>query len=269
MGRVVQEIKAACPDYEVIVVDDGSRDATAEVARAAGARVVVHPYNLGNGAAIKSGARAASGGVLVFLDADGQHPPSSIPKLVDLIGPYDMVVGSRTAESRVSRFRGLGNVLLTAFAKWVTGFPIIDLTSGFRAIKRDHLLEFIHLLPQRYSYPTTITIAMFSAEKFVKYVPMAEIRRRRSGMSGLRPFRDGFRFLHIILRITMLFTPLRVFVPLAAVLFAAGAALGVYQYVWLGGLREGTGLLWMSGFMCLLLGVLSDQLADLRRRPVR
>lgn len=267
IAEVVGAVLAQDASWEVIVVDDGSKDTTADVARRAGATVVVHPYNLGNGAAVKSGARAAKGRVLVYLDADGQHPPSSIPKLLDKIGPYDMVVGARTKDSKVSRFRGVGNWGLIKYARWITGHPILDLTSGFRAIKRERMLEFLHLLPQRYSYPTTITIAMFSAGYFVDYVPMPEIQRRATGTSGIKPFRDGFRFLHIIMRTTLLFSPTRVFGPPAVLLFLAGVALGAYQYRFTGGLRLGSGLLWMTGFMCLLLGLLSEQIAYLRRRP--
>ena len=266
VGDVIGKLQGFDFIKEIIVVDDGSTDDTANVARQAGADVVEHPYNLGNGAAIKSGARRARGDVIVFMDSDGQHPPEEIPNLLEHIPRYDMVVGARVKASRVSRFRSVGNFILNRYARWIAGYPIVDLTSGFRAIKRQHFLEFISILPQRYSYPTTITIAMFCEGHFVKYVPMPSIQRRVAGKSGIKPFRDGFRFLHIIMRITMLFKPLRVFMPVALLLASSGAALGAFQYWNSGGIREGTGLLWFSGFMCLLLGLLSDQLADLRRR---
>jgi glycosyltransferase involved in cell wall biosynthesis len=252
-------------EYEILVVNDGSADDTARAAASAGARVISHPYNLGNGASVKTGAAAASGDVLVFLDADGQHPPEEIPRLLEHIGEYDMAVGARTHDSDVSRFRTVGNQMLIAVAQFLVGRRIDDLTSGFRAVKRECFEEFSHLFPQGYSYPTTITMALFSAGRFVKYVPMPSIGRRKGGVSNIQPFRDGLRFLFIMLRMIVLFNPFKVFLPLAGFFIVTGLANGLHDVWALHKITASSMLSLILGFFLLFFGIISDQLARTRR----
>ncbi|MBI5055304.1 MAG: glycosyltransferase family 2 protein [Nitrospirae bacterium] len=266
IGDVVRKIKAVDPSYEVIVVDDGSQDGTSSIAQDAGARIIRHPYNIGNGASIKDGARCASGDVVVFIDGDGQHPPDEIPRLLEWIGEYDMVVGARTKKSRTSKFRNIGNSMLISVAQWITGRKIDDLTSGFRAIKREHLLEYLHLFPARYSYPTTITIAMFHGGHFVKYVPIDLITQRENGKSNIKPFRDFFKFIAIIFRIIMLFSPQRLFVPLGGLLFLLGVLVSGFQLWLTGGIQAAGTTLLLSSIYIACFGLLADQVVLLRRQ---
>lgn len=267
VGDIVARIHAlpGGRDYEVVVVDDGSADATAAVAEAAGARVVRHPYNLGNGASVKSGASAASGDVLVFMDADGQHRPEDIEKLLEPLGEFDMVVGARTGESDVSRFRAVGNAMLIKLAEFLVERRIDDLTSGFRAVKRECFEEFSHLFPQRYSYPTTITMALFSAGRFVKYVPMPGIRRRQGGVSGIQPFRDGFRFLTIMLRMIVLFNPMKIFLPLGIFSITIGVVTALHDIFTQWRINASSVLTITVGAFVFFFGILVDQLSRVRR----
>lgn len=267
VGGIVSRIRSlpATRDFEVVVVDDGSTDATAQAAEAAGARVVRHPYNLGNGASVKSGASAATGDVLVFMDADGQHPPEDIEKLLAPLGEYDMVVGARTGESDVSRFRAVGNAMLIKLAEFLVERRIDDLTSGFRAVKRECFEEFSHLFPQRYSYPTTITMAFFSAGRFVKYVPMPGIRRRQGGVSGIKPFRDGMRFLAIMLRMIVLFNPMKVFLPLGILSVTVGVVTAFHDIFTQWRINASSVLTITVGAFVFFFGILVDQLSRVRR----
>lgn len=266
IALVVGRILAVDPTYEVIVVDDGSADDTAGAAEAAGATVIRHTYNLGNGASVTSGSLAASGNVVVMIDADGQHPPEAIPRLLEHIGEYDMVVGARTRNSRTSKFRNFGNYFLNMLGRWVSGHPIVDLTSGFRAIKREHLLEYIHLFPARYSYPTTITMAMIQGRHFVKYVSLDVIQRREHGKSNIRPVRDFLRFINIMMRLLILFSPQKFFIPLSIVTAVGGVGLGLFQLIERGGLFGSSQLLLLSAVYFFCFGLLAEQLAALRRQ---
>jgi glycosyltransferase involved in cell wall biosynthesis len=251
-------------DFELIVSCDGSSDQTAALARKAGAILVEHPYNIGNGAAVKSGALLATRQWIVFMDADLQHQPEDIPKLLSFLPQYDMVVGARTHKNSTSKHRNLGNLILKHFAEKISGHKIKDLTSGFRAVKRDVFLKFIHLYPQRYSYPTTSTLAFFCSGYFVKYVDMPSIVRRSHGKSSINPLRDGLRFLHIILRIVMTFSPQKVFNPIAGILFFGGIGISLYQIMIGGAIRSLGVILLISSLIIFLNGVLADQLARLR-----
>lgn len=265
IGQLVNRIKKLKEVDEVVVVDDGSTDRTAEKAKEAGAFVVKHPYNVGNGASIKTGGFRAKGNILVFMDADGQHPPEAILEMLEFIGEYDMVVASRTPESDVSRFRALGNWFLKKIAEFLSEQEIPDLTSGFRVIKRERFEEFAHLLPQRYSYPTTLTLSMISSSYFVKFLPVKEIKRREAGRSGISPFRDGLRFFQIILRIIMLFNPQKIFIPVGVFFLLGGIGFGLYSIFSQGNLQESAVLLVTIGIFSLLFGLLADQIAHLRR----
>lgn len=264
---IVTEIRGldGADKWEVIVVNDGSTDDTENAAREAGALVISHKYNLGNGASVKRGILASTGDVVVFMDADGQHPPSEIPNLLAHIDEYDMVVAARTRDSKVSRFRSIGNFALIQIAQFLSGHKIDDLTSGFRAMKADKLKEFVHLFPRRYSYPTTITLSMLSAGYFVLYVPMKSIKARAAGKSNIKPFQDGIRFINIMMRIIMLFNPQKVFLPIAAFFFISGTVLGVYDAFTKYRVEESTLLALLFGLFIFLFGMLADQVAHIRR----
>src|SRR5690348_4382691 len=227
LQRTLPALRARFPDAEVIVVNDGSTDGTALVATGHGAQVLSSPYSMGNGAAIKRGARAASGEILVFMDADGQHNAADIAKLLErLEAGYDMAVGARNAGGQANMSRGAANALYNRLASWMTGHRIADLTSGFRAVRAERFREFLHLLPNGFSYPTTSTMAFFRSAYPVAYVPIDVARR--IGRSHIRPLRDGARFLVIILRIATLYSPLKLFAP-ASFLFGA---MGLAYYAW-------------------------------------
>jgi glycosyltransferase involved in cell wall biosynthesis len=262
VGQTVARIRALYPEAEVIVVNDGSTDATAAVAEQAGAQVVSKPYGMGNGAAIKTGARAALGDVLVFMDADGQHDPADIPRLLAKLGEgYDMAVGARGDGSQASVGRGLANGLYNRLASWMTNHPVLDLTSGFRAARADKFHEFIHLLPNGFSYPTTSTMAFFRSAYPVAYVPI--VAARRVGKSHIRPLRDGVRFLLIIFKIATLYSPLKLFAPVAAGFFLLG--LGNYAYTFTIGHRftNMSALLMSAAVIVFLIGLISEQITNL------
>lgn len=266
IGDIVTRVKNVSPDLEVIVVDDGSDDDTAACAAKAGAQVIRSIYNIGNGAAVKRGVLAVERDIVVMLDSDGQHPPEEIPKLLAELNNYDMAVGARTAKSDTDPIRNLGNSLLIKVAQWISGREIKDLTSGFRAIKRVPLRNYLHLFPNRYSYPTTITLAMMLEGYFVTYVPLDTITRREQGISKLSPIGDFFRFIGIIGRIVVLFSPQRLFVPLGGLLFAASLVLGALQYWWTGGIQSASLALFIASINIACFGLLADQIALLRRK---
>lgn len=262
VGTTVAAIRALYPQVEIIVVNDGSTDDTAAHAAAASARVITHPYSMGNGAAIKSGVRAAHGAILVFMDADGQHNPADIARLLaKLEEGYDMVVGARQKGSQASWWRGLANRLYNALASYMTGHAIADLTSGFRAVQAARFREFIDLLPNGFSYPTTITMAFFRAGYTVAYEPIEAAPR--IGKSHIRPFRDGLRFLLIIFKIGTLYSPLKLFAPVA--LLHAILGLGYYAYTFStqGRLSLATLFLLTSAVIIFLIGLISEQLTQL------
>lgn len=249
--------------YEVIVVDDGSDDGTAACARESGARIISHPYNIGNGAAIKTGIRSARGRVLVMLDGDGQHHPDAIPRLLEKLGPYDMVVGARTSGSATDFHRDVANRIFSWLATYVSGQKIEDLTSGFRAIKADIARHFVCLLPNSFSYPTTITLAMIRSGYSLAYVPVRTTRR--IGKSKIQPLKDGSRFLLIILKITTLFSPLKVFMPISILMFLVGLGYGLYKIFVLSERYGPTSAMLLStSVVVFLIGLVSEQIAQLR-----
>lgn len=258
IGDVVAAVRRAGDWAEVLVVDDGSRDDTAQKARDAGARVVRHPYNKGNGAAVKTGIRSARGDVVVLLDADAQHDPGEMGRLVEPIGEYDMVVGARQPGDQ-SALRAAGNAVFNAMASWLTGVRIPDLTSGFRAARRERLLEVLHLLPNGFSYPTTSCLALIKGGHNLTFVPIRA--RPRVGRSKIRPLRDGVRFLLIILKIVTLFSPLKVFFPISAAALALGCAYGLWNVWYLGNIPMGAALLIQLAVVVFLFGLISEQIA--------
>lgn len=262
ISATVTGIRQHYPDAEVIVVNDGSSDSTAEVAEAAGARVVHHPYSKGNGAAIKTGARTASGEVIVFMDADGQHDPSDIPRLLALIEQgHDMVVGARQKGSQASVGRGLANGLYNRLASWMTGHRVEDLTSGFRAARADKFREFLYLLPNGFSYPTTSTMAFFRAGYSVAYVPIHAARR--IGKSHIRLLRDGSRFLLIIFKIGTLYSPLKIFAPVALLMFILASGWYGHTLYSFGRFTNMSALLYSGSVMVFLMGLISEQITAL------
>jgi glycosyltransferase involved in cell wall biosynthesis len=260
---VLSELKRLHPGAEIIVVDDGSSDGTGEVARAAGAVVVRNPYSMGNGAAIKAGVRAARGELTVCMDADGQHAPADVARLLELQAEgYDMVVGARTgSRSQASPWRHLANGFYNALASWMTGHRILDLTSGFRVADTARFREFLHLLPNGFSYPTTITMAFFRAGYRVGYLPIEAARRQ--GKSHIKPLRDGVRFLLIIFKIATLYSPLKIFLPISALFFCTGIGYYAYTLTVYHRLTNMTGLLIITSVLIFLIGLVSEQITTL------
>ena len=257
-----QAVSSLADGVELIVVDDGSDDATARLAQEAGAVVVRHPYAMGNGAAIKSGARRATGEILVFMDADGQHDPADIPRLLHEIEQgYDMAIGARSRRGQASFWRHLGNWVYNRLASLITARPILDLTSGFRACRAERFREFLALLPNGFSYPTTITMAFLRSGYPVTFIPI-EVAER-VGRSHLRPWRDGIRFLLIIFRIGALFSPLKVFAPIAFCFAILG--LGYYGFTFMEAKRftNMSALLLSTSVLVFLMGLLSEQITML------
>jgi glycosyltransferase involved in cell wall biosynthesis len=263
VGEVVAELRQLYPDCPVLVVDDGSTDQTAQRARAAGAEVLRHPYNKGNGSAVKTGLRSARTEWVVLLDADGQHPPGEAGRLVEKLGEYDLVIGAREIGAEVHWWRHSANAIFNALASYLAGVPIADLTSGFRAARRPYMLEFIHLYPNGFSYPTTSTMSFLRAGYNVGFVPV-NMRFRRRGESKIRPLHDGSRFLLIILKMSTLYNPLKIFLPLSVVFAAVGTTYGLWTFAVSGKFANGGVLAWMMAIFTFLVGLISEQINALR-----
>jgi glycosyltransferase involved in cell wall biosynthesis len=262
IAGVVGALNAAARWHEVIVVDDGSRDGTGAAATSAGAIVVAHPYNKGNGAAVKSGIRRATGEFVLILDGDGQHRPEDARRLVSRLGEYDLVIGARSATTQASQARRVGNAALNQLATYLTGREIPDLTSGFRGARRACLREFIHLLPNGFSTPTTTTLAFLKAGYNVAFEPVEA--RSRIGQSKIRFARDGAKFLIIILKIITLFSPLRIFLPISIASFLLGAAYALWTIATQSHVTNSSVLLIMLAVIVFLVGLVSEQISALR-----
>lgn len=263
LRRLLPELMASLPGAEIIVINDGSEDNTLAVCAEFPVRVVNHPYPKGNGAAVKSGARAANGDVLIFMDADGQHKPEDIPALLEKFKEgYDMVVGARQSGSHAGAHRAVANDVFSRLATWMVQQPVEDLTSGFRVVKADKFRKFLYLLPNGFSYPTTITMSFFRAGFSVAYLPI-HTPRRTTGNSHIQPTRDGVRFLLIIFKIGTLYSPLKLFLPISLSFFFSG--LGYYIYTFLAEHRftNMSALLLSTSVLAFLIGLVSEQITAL------
>ncbi len=266
LAKMLPAIVQHCPDADITVVDDGSTDDTAALARNHDANVLGTPYSMGNGAAIKRGARAASGDILVFMDADGQHDPTDIPRLLAKLDEgYDMAVGARDGRGQASFQRGLANRFYNWLATRMTGHEVLDLTSGFRAVRAEKFREFLHLLPNGFSYPTTCTMAFFRSAYSVAYVPI-DVARRVGTASHIRPLKDGVRFLLIIFKIATLYAPLKLFVPTAVAFFLIGLGYYGYTFAAYGRFTNMSTLLFSAAVIIFLIGLISEQITSLTYR---
>ena len=262
LRRLLPAVVAALPGAEIIVVDDGSTDDTPAVCANFPVKAIVHPYPMGNGAAVKSGARAASGEVLVFMDGDGQHKAEDIPSLLDKFHEgYDMVVGARVAGSHAGMHRAVANDVFSRLASWMVGHRVADLTSGFRVVRADKFRRFLYLLPNGFSYPTSITMSFFRAGFAVAYVPIHT--PRRVGKSHIRPLRDGMRFLLIIFKIGALYSPLKLFLPISLSFFATALGYYLYTFATIHRFTNMSALLFTTSVLIFLIGVVSEQITML------
>lgn len=267
IGETVKRIKQLYPDFEILVVDDGSSDNTLQVAMDAGANVWPHPYNIGNGAAIKSGLRIAKGEWIVMMDADGQHNPEDIARLLEYKDTYDMVVGARSKGSKTHLHRDIANKLYNRLASYVTHFKIPDLTSGFRLVRKSTVQDFIYLLPNTFSYPTTLTMSYLRMGRSLKYVPI--ISKIRKGSSKIRIIEDGIRFFLIIFKVATLFSPLRMFLPMSALLFCTGLSYYAFTYFYHGRFTNMSALLFSTSVITFMIGLVSEQITQMRYDRVK
>lgn len=262
IGSVVADARKHYPAAEIIVVDDGSSDGTDRLAEAAGARVIRHPESLGNGAAVKTGARAAVGEILAFMDGDGQHHAKEFSTLLSQLDRgYQMVIGARSSESHASFGRLFANGFYNSFASRISGRRIPDLTSGFRVVRAEYFKRFLYLLPNGFSYPTTITMAFLRSGYSVGFVPIEA--RRRTGKSHIRPLRDGVRFLVIIFKIATLYAPLKIFLPVSAAFFTLGLGYYGYTYITDGRFTNMSLLVFSASVIVFLIGLVSEQITAL------
>ncbi len=262
IAGIISRLKSLYPDFEILVVNDGSSDRTAQAAQEAGAVVYSHPHNIGNGAAIKTGIRKAEGDILVFMDGDGQHNPEDIALFLKYFPDYDMVVGARQQSDQATPVRAFGNRLFNRLASYVAKFAVQDLTSGFRAIKADIARQFLYLLPNTYSYPTTLTLCVLRNGRSLKYVPI-RAHMRKSGKSRINTIRDGVRFFMIITKICTLYSPFRIFLPVSCAIFMLGLLYYFYTFITVRRFTNMTALLFTTSIIIFMMGLVSEQICNL------
>jgi glycosyltransferase involved in cell wall biosynthesis len=264
---VIESLRTVASWFEIIVVDDGSTDETSAMARTSGARVLRHPYNKGNGAAVKTGIRAAAGPWILIMDGDGQHSATDALQLVHVLGDYDLVVGARSTDGQASAARRLGNATLNSLASYLTDQPIPDLTSGLRAARSAALREFLHLLPNGFSTPTTTTLAFIKAGYSVRFEPIET--RARIGQSKIRFMSDGASFFLIVLKVITIFSPLRIFIPISVGAFTLGATYGLWTAMTQHHITNSSVLLIVIAVVIFLVGLVSEQISTLRSEGPR
>lgn len=268
LRHLLLEVIAMLPGREIIVVDDGSDDATRDICAQFPVRLISHPHPKGNGAAVKTGARAARGDVLIFMDGDGQHKAEDIPALIEKFEQgHDMVVGARTSGSHAGMHRAMANDIFSRFATWMVQQPVHDLTSGFRVVKAHLFKKFLYLLPNGFSYPTTITMSFFRAGYSVAYLPI-HTPRRSAGKSHIRPVRDGVRFLLIIIKVGTLYSPQKLFIPVSLGFFLTGLSYYLYTYLASGRFTNMSALLLISAVLTFLIGIVSEQISALHYKDI-
>ncbi|NOZ51793.1 MAG: glycosyltransferase family 2 protein [Gammaproteobacteria bacterium] len=263
------------PDAEIIVVNDGSTDETPEICKEHQIILINHAYSMGNGAAIKTGARTATSDTIIFMDADGQHNPEDIHRLIAKMNEgYEMVVGARNADGQASFARRIANHLYNKLASVMTGYRIDDLTSGFRIVRARHFRKFLYLLPNGFSYPTTSTMAFFRSGLAVGYISIHAAKRE--GKSNIRLFKDGLRFFIIIIKIGSLFSPMRLFLPASAALFVLGLSYYFFTFITEHRFTNMSALLLTTSVLVFFIGILSEQISalhykdsDMERRRTR
>lgn len=262
LKALIPQIRTKMPNAEILIINDGSTDETLKVSETLGARVVSHPYCMGNGAAVKTGARCAKGDIIIFMDADGQHDPADIPTLLNKLNEgYYMVVGARHPHTQASMFRWFGNSFYNRLATYMTGYRIEDLTSGFRAVRAHRFRKFLYLLPNGFSYPTTSTMAFFRSGFPVAYIPIHA--GTRNGKSHINLLKDGIRFFVIILKVGALFSPMRLFLPLSAAVFFIGISYYAYTFITAARFTNMSGVLFLSSLIIFLIGIISEQISSL------
>lgn len=261
---VIKALNNIADKCEIIVVDDGSSDNTRKLASETGARIIHHPYNKGYGASLKTGIRNAKTDVVLLMDADGQHKPDDAFKLLQYMDEYDMVVGSRTSNSHVSTLRKPGKKILSIVANYLAGTKIPDLNSGFRAIRKSMVMDFMHILPNGFSFTTTITLAALTSGYSVKYVPIDA--PKRVGKSKIKPFRDGFRFIMLIVRTISLFNPMKVALPVSVFFIFSGLAYAIDTIISTNHIASGALLALIAGTIIFFFGIIADQISVLIRR---
>ncbi len=267
LKKLLPKLKQSFPLSEILVINDGSTDNTKKIATELGAKVITHPYSMGNGAAVKTGARNSNTDITIFMDADGQHDPADIPKLLDKMEQgYEMVVGARRVTTHASWFRRFANAFYNQLASVMTGYKIEDLTSGFRAVRTRHFRKFLYLLPNKFSYPTTSTMAFFRSGLPVGYVPINA--GKREGKSHIKIFRDGMRFFIIIMKIGALFSPMRLFLPVSGFLFLTGFGYYSYTYITAERFTNMSALLLTSSLFMFMMGLISEQISSLHYKDI-
>ncbi len=265
LPSILEDLSTQYPEAEIIVVDDGSTDNSATVAQELGVKTILHPRNMGNGASIKTGARNATGDIIVFMDTDGQHKPVDIQRLLDKLDEgYDMVVGARTSDTHANFWRLFANTFYNKLASFMTGFTIKDLTSGFRAVKADKFRKFLYLLPNGFSYPTTSTMAFFRSGFPIAYIPISALQRE--GKSKIRLLKDGTRFLIIIMKVGALFSPMRLFLPVSALFFLIASIYYAYTFYTAERFTNMSALLYITSLLTFLIGIVSEQISSLHYR---